>query len=395
MFKRTIRSAALLLSIIFAFAGTTAVYADVADETAVETVAAAADVTNVKAALLIDADTGNTLLEKNSDSKYSVAALSRSMTLLVISRAIDNGELKLDDVCVASQKAAKTPGSTAFIETNEQISVENAFKAGAMLLAGDALLTVAEKLSGTEEAFVQKLNTASSELGIDHMFESAVEQNTQFSAKELSLIAQAVLETKSVFDYSSRYMDEIMHPNGKETELVNPNKLVRFYSGCNGLATSSNSEAGYCGIFTAERDGLNLICVLIGAPNAGTRSETAQELFDYGFTNFEGMQLAAKGEIKAKDVAVDSGTLKSINALADEDIYYLANKNEAKQIDEEVVINEQLSAPIAKGAVIGYVVFRTTDKEIARCNLVCSDDVLTANFGHMFMSIIRNWLRLS
>ncbi|MPN29459.1 hypothetical protein SDC9_176912 [bioreactor metagenome] len=118
-------------------------------------------------------------------------------------------------------------------------------------------------------------------------------------------------------------------------------------------------------------------------------------MFDYGFTNFEGMQLVTKGEIKSKDVSVASGTLKTINALAEDDIYYLANKSEAKQIEEEVVLNEALSAPIAKGAVIGYIIFRTTDKEIAKCNLICSDDVLTAGFGHWFMSIIKSWLRLS
>jgi D-alanyl-D-alanine carboxypeptidase (penicillin-binding protein 5/6) len=187
-------------------------------------------------------------------------------------------------------------------------------------------------------------------------------------------------------------MDRMVHPGGRETELVNPNKLVRFYNGCDGLATGSNNESGYSGVFTAKRGESRYIAVVIGAKNNQTRASIAQKLLDHAFASFKSIKLVEGGKVIAQNIKVTGGDKSVINGIAGEDYALLARKGDEKQLKKMPVVTENLTAPIKKGDVVGELVVTSGETELARIPILAAEDVVSVDFASSFLRLVNNWL---
>lgn len=345
------------------------------------------------AALLVEASSQQTILEKEADKKYPVAGLSRLPAILTICEAVDQGTLLEEDLVTVSEAAAAVPGPTAFLETSESISVQALLKSAIMISAGDSVMALAQKLHGTEQAFLAVVNQRLMELGIAATCESLSSTQTAFSARELAIMAGILAKSESFCKYSSLYLDGIEHEGGRYTELVNPNRMVKNYGGCYGTATGSSSEAGYCGVFTVRRADHDMICVVLGAKNSEERFQAAQAMLDYGLANYRSVMLATAGEIKAAGIPVSNGTIQQVDLVAKQDLSMLLKKD-AEMPLELPTIPEKLDAPFAAGSVLGRIDYTDNDGRIlATLELTAATGADVAGFGEYFRSVLLDWLR--
>lgn len=244
---------------------------------------------NAKSGILMEASTGEVLYEQNANERLQIASVTKVMTMLLIMEAIDSGKISLDDMVTTSEYAASMGGSQVFLEVGEQMSVNDMLKAIAVASGNDAAVAMAEFISGSEGAFVEKMNKRASELGCEntHFINcNGLDETPEHysSARDVARISQELLKHTKIFDYTTIWMDSLR--NGS-FGLSNTNKLIRFYNGANGLKTGSTSTAKYCLSATALRDGMQLIAVIICAPSTKDRFSSASALLDYGFANYE------------------------------------------------------------------------------------------------------------
>ena len=244
---------------------------------------------NAKSGFLTEASTGEVLYEQNADERLPIASVTKTMTMLLIMEALDSGKIKYDDSVTVSEYAASMGGSQVFLEVGEQMSVDDMLKAIAVASGNDAAVAMAEHISGSEGAFVEKMNKRAAELGCDntHFINcNGLDETPEHysSARDIAKISRELLKHTKIFDYTTIWMDSLR--NGS-FGLSNTNKLIRFYKGANGLKTGSTSTAKYCISATAERDGMQLIAVIIAAPTTADRFSSASAMLDYGFANYE------------------------------------------------------------------------------------------------------------
>ncbi len=346
-----------------------------------------------KSAIVIDSATGQVIYEKNASEKLEVASLTKLMSMLLFYEAVDSGQLSLDDKVTASDKACSKGGTQIFLTRGEEYTVDVLLKGVVITSANDACTALAEKISGSESAFVAKMNERASELGLANTkFVNCTGQKAegQYStAEDMAVISKALITHKSYFKYSSTYMDEITHTGDRKTQIINTNKLVRFYSGCDGLQTGSNGTENYCISMTAKKGQFRPIVVILGATNATKRSAGAQELMDYTFANFSATTVVKKDAVVKKSIKInDSIESAKIDALASEDFSLLLKKGEEKQITKEVVLNENLSAPLKKGDIIGQLIVKKGEEEIKRIDIYASTDVAEAGIWTYVQKII-------
>lgn len=352
---------------------------------------------NAKAAVLMDAASGQIIYEKNADELYDVAGMAKLMSALILSEAIDSGALSLSDTVNVSSNAAGLGGMSAFLAAAQSYPVETLYKCMLMISANDATVALAEKLVGSSEAFVAKMNERSKAMGLSSVFVNPTGHKATgqgMSARDAAILARELCKHPTALTYSAIYMDELVHADGRNTELVNPNRLVRFYAGCDGLATGSNSTAGYSGAFTAERNGARYIVVVIGCPNADTRSSIAQKMLDHAFANYESVVVIEKGKGLAKDVPVEGGRKKSVHGVAGKTLSLLLKKGESAGISKEVEVTETLTAPVEAGQKMGELVIKLNGEEIARVDVVACEAVEKATIGSALRTIWLSWLHL-
>lgn len=349
--------------------------------------------TLAKAYVLMERTGGQILLEKDSDTGYSVAGLTRLCAMLLICEALDRGEMKGEDPVIISESAAAVPGPTAFLETGETVSAESLLKCAVMISAGDAIMALAEALCGTEQAFLQKMHVRLSDLGIDVEYDSLANTRATLSAKELAVIGAKLAGSESYMRYSSIYLDELIHDDGRRTELVNPNKLVKENIGCLGLSTGSSTEAGYCGVFAFSRSEQDVICVVLGAKKSQERFKMAVNLVDYGYANFKSCPLAKAGEVMQSGVAVNKGTLKQVDLIAKDELVLMLPKDAGDPIPT-MHIPESLEAPFAAGETLGRIEY--TDKSghlLATLELAAAESAELAGYGEYLLDLFYKWLR--
>ena len=352
---------------------------------------------NAKAAILMDAASGQVIYEKNADELYDVAGMAKLMSALLITEAIESGMLSLSDAVNVSSSAAGLGGMSAFLAAAQSYPVETLYQCMLMISANDATVALAEKLVGSSEAFVAKMNERARAMGLSSVFVNPTGHRATgqgMSARDAAILARELCRYPVALTYSSIYMDELVHADGRLTELVNPNRLVRFYAGCDGLATGSNSAAGYSGIFTAERNGTRYIAVVIGCANADTRSSIAQKLLDHAFANYESVVVIEKGKGVARDVPVEGGRKKSVHGVAGETLSLLLQKGEAAGISKEVEVAGSLTAPVEAGQQIGELIIKRNGEELARVPVVACETVEKATLGSALRLIWLSWLHL-
>ncbi len=343
---------------------------------------------NCKSAILMEASTGQVLFEQNPDEPLPPASVTKVMTLLLVMEAIEAGKIKYTDTVRASANACSMGGSQIFLEENEEMSVEDLVKSVVIASANDAAVALAEYIAGTEEAFVEQMNKRAAELGMKNTsFENTNGLDDTVSAhltsaRDIALMSRELIKHNKITEYSSIWMDSIR--NG-QFGLTNTNRLVRFYKGATGLKTGSTSKAGFCISATAERDGMSLICVIMGAESRDIRNAAAVSLLDYGFANYG---IYKQSGDKIEGIAVIKGTKAQISAEY-KDFSAIIQKSEKGNITKEVSLPQALDAPIKEGTVVGTVAYKLGDKEIGRCDIVASETADSISFGFLVLELLR------
>ena len=342
---------------------------------------------NAKSAVLMDADTGEVLYKKNETSALPPASVTKIMTLLLAVEALDCGAFEKDDKVRISSYAASMGGSQVYLEEGEYMTVEELIKCTAIASANDAAVALAELVSGSESAFVKKMNAKAMELGLSSTnFENVTGLddtvvNHVTSAMDIALMSRELLKYDIITSYTSLWQDSI---RDGEFTLTNTNRLVRYYDGCNGLKTGSTDKAGFCMSATAKRGDLQLIAVVMGADTRDKRNETARELLDFGFANYA---LYTSPEEMLESVKVYFGEKKSVDLYSSE-FKILLNKSDVKRVEKVYEIPENITAPVNSGDAVGKVEYMLDGKSIGVSLIFAKEEVKKISFLKLYFSLI-------
>ena len=349
---------------------------------------------NAKSYILIDAGSGDVLAEKNADEQLPCASVAKVMSILLFLEAEESGRLTLADTATISDHAASMGGTQAFLDVNSTHKVEDLLKAVVVSSANDAAVALAEKMAGSEDAFVEMMNKRAGTLGISATFVNAtgLGDEQKISARDAATICQQVVKHPLLYQWSSIWMDNYTHPDGRKTEMVNQNRLVRYYEGCDGIATGSSGAAGYCIAATVKRSGGRFIYVALGAPNSSTRFDEAKAAFDYAFAGFTAKTIVSEGQKLGSDLAIAGGTEPFIDVYAGQGFSTLIEKGKEATLEKELVLLENITAPVEKGQVLGYMRILLDGAEIGRVDAVAGDSVAERNFANAFKRILTWWL---
>ncbi len=348
-----------------------------------------------KSAYLIDANSGKVLYSKNENDRLPIASMCKIMTLLLTFEAVDSGELAIDDTITVSENASGMGGSQVFLEANAEYRVGELIKSIVVASANDACVAIAERLCGSERAFVEKMNSRANELGMnDTLFANCTglpKPNQYSSAKDCAKMFSELIKHKGYFFFSRIWTDKIAHPNERFTEISNTNKLIRFYNGCNGGKTGYTKEAGHCLTACAERNGVRLVSVVISAPDSKVRFKDVSSMFDYGFANF--VNKLVVDDRKPLDLAVDvaNGKKDTIEVKAERPFFVMANKSEKISVECDFVPNEKIKAPIYAGDKVGVINIYRDGQKIGEVNVVSTQDVLEKTYFDYIKDIGQNW----
>ena len=341
--------------------------------------------------ILIDADSGKVIFEKNKNKKVAMASLTKMMSQIIILEEIEKGNIKWDDIVVVSKNAQDMGGSQIYIEMGEKISIRDLMKGISMASGNDATVMMAEVISGNEEKFVERMNKKAKELGLKNTkFVNCTgldEEGHYSTAYDLSIIArELVINHPSILEFSSLYEDYLREGTDKKFWLVNTNKLVHFYEGADGLKTGHTDNAGYCLAATARRGDLRLIGIVLGEKDSKIRNSETMNLLDYGFNTVKMNKLMSKDEV-IKKISIDKADDKDIEIVMCDDLNVLENKGSEKvNYRFKYNINE-IKLPLKKGEVIGKVKVYN-DKYIKSGDLCINKDVKRLSFFNLYLKNI-------
>lgn len=340
-------------------------------------------------AVLMEKETGTVLYEKDAHAKLEPASVTKVMTLLLTMEAIDAGQLGYDTVITASAHACSMGGSQIWLEENEQMTVDDMLKAVCVVSANDCAVALAEAVAGSEEAFVEKMNQRARELGMnDTTFKNATglpAQGHVTSAWDIALMSrELILNHPDIRNYTTIWMDSLR--DGK-SELVNTNKLIRFYEGATGLKTGSTDSALYCLSGTAERDGMELISVIMKAPTSAQRFDDAKALLSYGFSTYALETIVPQEALPP--IPVELGTQATVQPVLGEGTALLLEKAKAGQLSQSVELAESVAAPVAQGDVLGTLTVTAGEETVAQIPIVAGEDVARVTFSQMFTQLLR------
>lgn len=324
---------------------------------------------NAKSAILMEESTGNILYESNPDERLPIASVTKVMTMLLIMEAVDSEKISLDDMVTVSENAMSYGGSTMFLETGEQLTVNDMLKGIAVASANDGCVAMAEHLAGSESAFVDMMNEKAKELGMENthfMNTNGLDEEDHYSsARDVAIMSRELMKHETIFNYTSIWMDTL---RGGKFQLANTNKLIRFYDGANGLKTGSTSKALCCLSAAAKRNDMQLIAVVLGAPTSAERFASAKSLLDYGFANYAvNTQITAGDEVQK--IAVEKGVDKEVGVVAGDSCSTLVKKGQEDNITKEIKIDETITAPIEAGQKIGTMTISRDGEVIADIDL--------------------------
>lgn len=348
--------------------------------------------TDAKSIILIEANTGSVLYELNADEALPPASVTKIMTLLLIAEAVDRGEIALSDTVTASAYAASMGGSQIYLKEGEQMTVEDLIKSIVIASANDAAVAMAEHLCGSEASFVTRMNERASELGMTNTcFENTNGLDDTVvghvcSARDISVMSKELLKHAWILDYTTIWMDTVR--NG-EFGLTNTNKLIKTYPGANGLKTGSTDKAKFCISATAQREGMQLIAVIMGASTRDTRNQCAAQVLDYGFANFS-------------YYCFDSGELSDIPVIGGEQTvlcgeyggFEAVRLKSAAEVKSEFIINENLTAPVCAGDAVGQVILTAGEETVAVLDICAKEDVPKMGYFSTFKMLFEKWILL-
>jgi len=344
--------------------------------------------TNVRSAILIERDTGKVLYEKNSHEALPPASMTKIMTMLLIMEAIDQGKLKWDEKIQTSEYAASMGGSQIFLEPGEEMTTKQMLQGIAIGSGNDASVAMAEKIAGSEEAFVDMMNAKVKELGL----KNTVFKNTTglpasdhySSAYDMAIMAKELLKYEDITKFTGTYEAYLRENTDKKFWLVNTNKLVRFYPGVDGLKTGFTAEAKYCLTATAQKDGMRVIAVVFGAPTSKERNAQVTKMLNYAFAQYQTHPMFKRNQTIAK-AKVGKGQEKTVEAVTSEPLSLLTKKGEqTKDVEQKVNLKKKLDAPIKKGDQVGTIQLMKDGKVVLESPLVAKNEVKEATWWTLY-----------
>ncbi len=345
------------------------------------------DSMEAKSVVLMEADTGKVICAKNENSAYSPASVTKVMTLLLVAEALDKGNFALNDKVTISEYASSMGGSQVFLKEGEIMSVEELIKCTVIASANDAAVALAELVAGSESIFVQKMNDRAKELGLKSTnFENVTgldddTVNHLTSAYDIAIMSKELIKHEIILKYSSLWQDTIR--NGEFT-LTNTNRLVRYYDGCNGLKTGSTDKAGYCISVSAERGGMNLIAVIMGAKSSNERNEIAKQLLDFGFATYTKF---SEPETFIENIPIIFGE-KDNTALYSAPFESIISKSDAAKIEKIYTIPESIKAPVKNLESVGKIEYFIDGEKIGESSVYAKEDIAKMTFLKLYLRTI-------
>ncbi len=384
--------AMLMASVLFCLSGSMAVMAE--EETGGES--AGSVTVTAPSVLLMEASTGKVLYEKDADTRRPPASVTKVMTILLIYDALSAGKIHKEDVVTTSEYAASMGGSQVFLEAGEEQTVDTLLKCIVVSSANDACVAMAEYISGTEEAFVQQMNERARGLGMENtVFKNCNGLDTDghvTTARDIALMSRELItKYPDVYEYTKIWMDTIVHKTKKGEEefgLSNTNKLIRQYSYATGLKTGSTGEAKFCLSATAQKDGIDLIAVIMAAPDVKTRFADAQTLLNYGFSICRKYE-DPDWESVQKTVKVERGEEDQVKVVQKSGFSYLdVSGADVSGVEKKVVPKASLKAPVKKGQKAGTVQYLLNGEKIGEVELAAADDVPAMSLKHAIEDVL-------
>ncbi len=339
---------------------------------------------DAKSAILIDYESGKVLYEKDADTRLPMASMTKIMSMLLIMEQIENGSLKYNDKVLISENASGMGGSQVFLQAGEEYKVEDLLKCIAISSANDAVVAMAEKVSGSVDSFVKLMNEKAQELGLKNTLfanpHGLDSENHYSTARDMSLIAKELLKHEDILKFTSIYEDYLTKPDGSQIWLVNTNRLVRFYDGVDGLKTGYTPDAGYCLTATAKKNGLRLISVVMKSSSADTRSKDTATLLSYGFNSFKNNIILSK-EKSLGTIPVERGKVSQVK------VYLKENATEILGLTEKVgeysvnIKANKIIAPLSKNSIVGTAeIINNEGNIINEIDIIIKEDLRKASF---------------
>lgn len=350
-------------------------------------------VTNATSVVLMEKSTGKVLYSENENEKLYPASVTKIMTILLVCEAIEEGKLSLSETLSCSANAASKGGSQIWLEPGESMTVEELLKATCVYSANDACTLLGERVAGSEAAFNERMNTRAAELGMKNThFDNCTglddTSDTHLTtAYDVALMSRALLKYDFVKEYTTIWMDSL---RGGETQLVNTNKLVRFYDGITGLKTGTTEKAGCCVSATAERNNMELIAVVMGSENSNDRFTTAENLLDWGFANYEVFTPDVDGS-SVSDIKVLFGKKDSVAVKIPSMSPILINKGSSQSITVDFEAVENVTAPVEENQIVGKITVRNAESILSEYDITVSEPVATLTFFDAFFKLLTSF----
>ena len=349
-----------------------------------------------KSAIMLEASTGKVIFEKNSYDKLPMASMTKMMTLLIIMENIDKGNLKWTEKVVTSEHAASMGGSQIFLEVGEEMTVEDLVKGICIGSGNDAAVSMAERIAGTEDKFVELMNKKAQVLGLKNThFVNACgldDDNHYSSANDMAVIARQLVKYDKILEFTGTYEDYLRKNTDSSFWLVNTNKLVRYYKGVDGIKTGFTKEAGYCITTTAKKNNMRLITVVMGEPSSTIRNRETTEMLDYGFNMYKIDTILSKNKVLATK-KIMGGKEKKIKVVAKDDINILNQKNSTKRNVKYKLSMNGVKAPLNKGDVVGSISVIENGKTIMNVDAVSLYEVKRANIFVLYLRSLLNMVK--
>lgn len=351
------------------------------------------DITS-KSACLVDYASGTMLYGHNPKEHLPIASMVKMMTILLTLDEFDKGSLTEETMITTSENASGMGGSQVFIDPYVEYSAGDLLKSVIMASANDASVALAEHISGSEKAFVNKMNQKAKELGMNDTYYvncTGLPAPEQYScAIDCAVVLKEVAEHELYHKYSTIWMDELVHPSGRKTELVNTNRLIRYYDGCDGGKTGSTNEAGCCLSASAVRNNMRLISVVIGAKNSQTRFNECTKLFNYGFANYESKKIVDSA-LPAMSLKVNKGKVDSADIYVNEDYAVVVKKGDAHNYEVTYDSPNKISAPTREGDIVGKAIISKEGNVVKEIDLEVRANIDALSLKDCFDKVVKSW----
>ncbi|MBQ2864877.1 MAG: D-alanyl-D-alanine carboxypeptidase [Clostridia bacterium] len=345
--------------------------------------------------VLLDSDSGTILVSKNAEEKLPVASICKLMTSLITLEKLDSGALDLNTQVLASEHACSMEGSQAFLDAGSSYSVSELLKSVVVASANDSAVALSEAISGSESAFVLEMNKRAKELGMNNtIYANATglpAPNQHSTAMDTSIILKEIAKHDLYVKYSNIWMDTFTHPSGRQTELVNTNRLIKYYSNCKTGKTGFTDEAGYCLASSASNGNLNLIAVTLKCDKAQDRFKESMDLYNYGFANFENKKLIDSSVPLTEQIKVSGGKVNYANCKFKNDFSVVTKKGTNKKYDIKIDLINSVKAPQTLGSKVGNATIVKDGKVVGEVEIVLADNLEKQGFKDILNKMAKNW----